>query len=412
MPSEKVLKSYARLAVVSGANIQKGQLLIITSPIEAHEFARLCQNEAYLAGAGEVRILYQDARAQHTDYMHKEEQWLVNVPKYQVEMVKEEQQRGCAFLHIDSDMPGLMNDVDPRRIGKAAAAKRKAMKPYRAYTMNNIGQWTIVAVPNPVWAKKVFPKETEENAVNLLWKAILKTVYVTASNDPVQVWKQHSAKIKKHCSKMDRYAFASLHFVNSIGTDLTVGLPEGHLWGGGTEYASLKKCNFNPNMPTEEVFTTPDRMNVNGTVHASKPLSYQGRMIEDFSLTLKDGKAVSYKARKGKEALAEILNADENSNRLGEVALISYDSPISRMNMLFYDTLFDENASCHLALGASYPTQLKGGADMSDKELMKHGGNVSSVHVDFMFGTRDMKITGITAKGKEVTVFDHGNFVF
>ncbi|NCB34307.1 MAG: aminopeptidase, partial [Erysipelotrichia bacterium] len=370
------------------------------------------QEEAYLAGAGEVRIIYEDPIAQHANYKYEAEEWLVSVPKYLIEMTKDEQKRGCAYLHIDSDLPGLMNDIDPKRISQASAARRKAMKPYRAYTMNNIGQWSIVAVPNQAWAKKVFPKETAENAAKLLWKAILKSVYVTASNDPVEVWKQHSAEIKKHCKMMDRYAFSSLHFTNSIGTDLTVGLPKGHLWGGGSEYGSLSKCYFNANMPTEEVFTTPDRMHVDGIVYASKPLSILGRMIEDFSLVFKDGKAVSYKARRGSEALAEILSADENANRLGEVALISYDSPISRMNMLFYDTLFDENASCHLALGASYPTQLKNGADMSDTELMKHGGNVSSVHVDFMFGTRDMKVIGMTEKGKEVIVFDNGNFVF
>ena len=412
MPSKKTLQNYARLAVVSGVNVQKGQLLEISAPVECHEFARLCQAEAYRAGASEVRINYEDDIALRNDYLHEEEAQLVNVPKHVIEHMKEARSRGAAFLYIDSDQPGLMKDVDPKRMAKAISAKRKAKQPYQAYTMNNIGQWSIVAVPNPIWAKKVFPKETAEHALDLLWKAILKTVYVTADNDPAKVWKQHSAEIQRHCKLLDRYHFQSLHFTNTLGTDLIVSLPEGHIWGGGSELATGRNCRFNPNMPTEEVFTTPDRMHVDGIVYASKPLSYQGQMIESFHLTFKDGKVTEYDAKKGNEALKEILNADEHSCRLGEVALISYDSPISKMNLLFYDTLFDENASCHLALGASYPTQLKNGGSMSEKQLMAHGGNVSSVHVDFMFGTRDMSVVGIDAKGRKIPVFENGNFVF
>lgn len=412
MLSKKMIESYAKLAVQCGVNIQKGQLLVIKAPVEAYEFARLCQSFAYEAGAGEVMIQYEDQYAHRADIEHEQLALLKQVPQWVIECRREVQERGCAFLHIDSGDPELMRDVDPKRLALASASMRQAMKPYQSYTMNNIGQWCVIAVPNPAWAKKIYPDETEERAMEFLWRAILKTVHVSDRNDPTAVWKAHVKEIRSHCRVMNRYAFKSLHFVSELGTDLTVQLPEGHLWGGGDEVASGNGCRFNPNLPTEEVFTTPDRWHVDGIVYSSKPLSHNGRIIENFWLKFKDGEVVDFKARTGNDALAEILKTDAGSRRLGEVALISYQSPISKLNMLFYDTLFDENASCHLALGACYPTQLKGGADMSERELISRGGNVSAIHVDFMFGTRLLNVTGITKTGKEIQVFQHGNFMF
>jgi len=412
MITERMMKSYVALAVRSGVNIQKGQLLVISAPVEAYAFARLCQEEAYAAGAGEVLIQYEDQYARRANIMHESKDLLKKVPAWMIERRKEVQERGCAFLYIDSDDPELMQSVDPKRLSAAMTAMRKAMKPYQSYTMNNIGQWCVLAIPNPAWAAKIYPDEPEKRAVEFLWKAILQASRVTDRNDPIEVWQKHVEEIRSHCRVMNQYAFRSLHFVSELGTDLTVQLPEGHIWGGGDEVASGNGCRFNPNIPTEEVFTTPDRRHVDGIVYSSKPLCYNGRMIEEFWLKFRDGEVIDFHAKAGNETLREILESDAGSKRLGEVALISYHSPISELNMLFYDTLFDENASCHLALGASYPTQLKGGAEMSERALISHGGNVSSVHVDFMFGTRLLNVTGITGTGSEIQVFQHGNFMF
>lgn len=412
MPSEKLLRKYARLAVRAGVHVQKGQMLIISAPVSNPEFVRMCQEEAYQAGAGEVVLDWFDDRAERNDLQYAPLKTLQNVAQWKKDKRRYEQARHCCFLHIDSTIPGVLKGLDPEKLDAVMAARRKAMQPFRDYTMASRGQWSIVAVPNAAWASKVFPKLEEKQAVEKLWNAIFKTVYLTRDNDPVQEWKQHDRMIAKHCRRLNQYRFQELHFVSELGTDLTVGLPEGHIWGGGDETAKLTKAVFNPNMPTEETFTSPSRSRVNGIVYASKPLNSQGRLIENFWLRFENGRVVDYHAKKEQAALKAILEADANSARLGEVALISYDSPISLMNLLFYDTLFDENASCHLALGASYPDCMKDGASMSDKELMAHDCNVSSVHVDFMFGTRRMKITGVTAAGREVPVFDNGNFVF
>ena len=248
------------------------------------------------------------------------------------------------------------------------------------------------------------------SAVDKLWDAILYASRVSEDGDVVEAWNKHNAEIKVHSDKLNDYNFKSLHFKNSLGTDLTVGLIKDHIWAGGCD-ETTKGILFNPNIPTEEVFTMPDRFNINGTVASTKPLSYGGVLIENFKLTFKDGRVVAHEALKNEETLTNLLNTDEGSRSLGEVALISHDSPISNLNILFYNTLFDENASCHLALGNCYPTNLKGGTDLSDEELYGLGGNHSMVHVDFMFGSADMEVVGTTQDGKEVQIFSKGNFI-
>ncbi len=250
---------------------------------------------------------------------------------------------------------------------------------------------------------------SEEDAVNALWQAILFSVRVREDNDPVKEWEQHDKELLEHCDVLNSHQFKALHFENSKGTDLTVGLVKNHIWVGGG-CSTPEGVFFNPNMPTEECFCMPDRNNVNGKVYASKPLNYAGKLVEDFWFEFKDGKVVDYGASNGREALTQLLDTDEGARHLGEVALISYDSPISNLNILFYNTLFDENASCHLALGRCYPENVAGGIEMSDEELLEVGGNNSMEHVDFMFGTSDMTVTGIKEDGSEVTVFANGNF--
>lgn len=408
--NENILRKYAKLAVCSGVNVQKGQLLIINASVFDAKFAEYCVEEAYKAGADEVIVKWSDENISHMNYQYESVETLSNIPEWAVERVKDEHERKACYLSIDSSTPGLMSDIDPAKMKTSRMAYMKKMAPFMSYTMNNEGQWCIVALPNPKWAKKVFPEKSEEEAVKALWDAILYSVRVREDNDPVAEWENHDSELLNHCNILNDHQFEYLHFVNEKGTDLKVNLVKNHIWVGGG-CTTPDGVFFNPNMPTEECFCMPDRDNVNGIVYASKPLSYSGRVIEDFWFRFKDGKVIEHGAGKNVEALDELLNTDEGSRHLGEVALISYDSPISNLNILFFNTLFDENASCHLALGRCYPENVEGGIDMSEDELKAAGGNTSMNHVDFMFGTEYMTVTGVKADGSEVRVFEKGNFI-
>lgn len=407
--NENILRKYASLAVRKGANVQKGQLLVINASVFDAKFVEYCVEEAYKAGAGAVSVQWSDENVSHMHYQYMTVEELSNIPDYNVERIKYEHGRKACYLNISSSTPGLMSDIDPQKMQASRIAGMKKMAPYMSYTMNNEGQWCVIALPNPKWAMKVFPEKNEEDAVKALWDAILLSVRVREDNDPVEEWERHDAELMKHCDILNEHQFKAIHFKNEKGTDLTVNLVKDHIWVGGG-CTTPEGVFFNPNMPTEECFCMPDRNNVNGKVFASKPLSYSGRVIEDFWFEFKDGIVVDYGAAKHKDALDELLNTDEGSRHLGEVALISYDSPISNLNILFYNTLFDENASCHLALGRCYPENVKGGIEMNEEELKNVGGNSSMNHVDFMFGTADMTVTGIKEDGSEVEVFRNGNF--
>jgi aminopeptidase len=276
--------------------------------------------------------------------------------------------------------------------------------------MGNRAPWTIVAAPNPVWAKQVFPKLDEDAALEALWNAIFDASRVTIDNDPVQAWNDHNRTLLAHNQILNAYNFKHLHFKNALGTDLIVELVKDHVWAGGGEH-DTKGIYFNPNIPTEETFTMPYKWGTRGKVVATKPLNYQGKLIDDFYLVFDQGKVVEFDAKKEKQALENILNTDEGSRYIGEIALISHDSPISNTNILFLNTLFDENASCHMALGRAYPMNVKNGIHTSIEELEKIGYNNSMNHVDFMFGSQDMEIVGLTHDGKKVQVFKNGNFV-
>ena len=410
MVNEGLLKKYASLAVRTGVNVEKGQLLVIKADVRDRAFVELCVGEAYKAGAGQVRIHWNDEDISHLGYEYETTESLSYVPDWVVERTRFEQEKGAAYLNIDSSTPGLMADIDQEKLTAVRLENMKKMKPFQAYTMNNIGQWSIVALPGEKWAGKVFPEKEGKEAGDALWDAILKAVRVREDNDPVAEWKEHDDELMRHCRLLNDLNFDRLHFESELGTDLFVGLVKDHIWSGGGNY-SKSGTFFNANMPTEEVFCMPDRNRVEGKVFASKPLSYGGKVIEDFWFSFKDGTVVDYGAKKEKDALTKLLETDEGSRHLGEVALISYDSPISNLNLLFFNTLFDENASCHLALGRCYPENIKGGEEMSEEELLFHGGNQSMNHVDFMFGTREMRVTGIKEDGSEVALFKDGNFV-
>lgn len=407
MVSENILRKYAKLAVRMGVNVQKGQLLIIGADVRDHEFVNLCVEEAYKAGAGQVSVNWGSEHDTKWTYEYMTKEALSEIPQWQYDKREYEQKKGCCSLYIESNTPGLLKDIDSEKILARQIAASKKFKPLEDYE----SQWSIVALPSAGWAKKVFPDMDEASAIKALWDAILMSVRISEDNDPVAEWEQHNAEILRHSKQLNEYNFKSLHFTNSLGTNLTIELVENHIWAGGCE--TLKNgAVFNPNMPTEENFCMPYKYGVNGKVVATKPLSYQGKLINGFWMTFKDGKVVEYGAEKEEEALKNLVEFDEGSSYLGEVALISYDSPINNTGILFYNTLFDENASCHLALGKAYNINVAGGTDMNEEQLLAAGANRSMTHVDFMFGSRDMQIDGIQKDGTVIPVFRNGNFAF
>ncbi|HOR17778.1 MAG TPA: aminopeptidase [Bacilli bacterium] len=409
--NNKLLKKFADLAVKVGVNIQKGQILVVNSPVECIELTRLIVESGYQAGASFVMVRYNDDIVSKTLFTYATMEVLTEVPQYIIEQHKYIVDNKAAVISISAPTPGLMKDIEPLKMQAATKAANEKIGFYRKHMMSNGSQWLVIAAPTLAWATKVFPNEDPNKVVDKLWEAILSASRVTEENDPVADWQNHIKRLAKRNQMLNNYNFKTLEFKNSLGTELSVELVENHIWGGGGEMAQTG-VYFAPNIPTEETFTMPHSHRVNGKVVATMPLNYQGKLIEDFYLIFKDGKVVDYDAKKEKEALKSLLELDEGSSRLGEVALISYDSPISNTKILFYNTLFDENASCHLALGNAYTMNIKNGNDLSEEELLAKGYNKSITHVDFMFGSKDMNIFGIKQDGSKVQVFKDGNFVF
>ena len=403
------LKKYAELLVKSGGNVQKGQPVVISTDVDNAEFARLVQEYAYDVGASEVVIDWRDDISARTKYLRADDGVFDVYPQWSVDRFKFYDDRGAVYLHILSSDPDLLSGVAPDRIQRYTKVSRRGTKAHSARTMSNELRWSLLAVPSPKWASKVFPDLSQDAAVEALWNAILKGARADGEN-PIADWAAHRKNFEGRKKYLNDKQFTALRFTNSLGTDITTGLPKGHIWQGGGDVGQ-DGIPFFPNQPTEEIFTAPDRDNVNGKVVASMPLSYQGSLIEEFSITFKDGQAVEYAARANEAILKAIIEMDEGSRYLGEIALVSNSSPISQMGVLFYNTLFDENASSHFALGKAYPDCIKNGSKMSDDELLKVGINDSLIHVDFMFGTADMNVIGIEADGTETVVMDSGELV-
>lgn len=412
MSFDSKLKKYAQLAVLNGTGLKEGQTLVINAPVNAQEFVRLCVESAYEdAKAGYVYVRWNDDLTSRLTYKHANIDRISTVDDWVIAQYRRFVDEGAAALSVYAPAPGLMDDVDGSVIAKVTSATQKAIAFYRQHMMSNQSQWSLVSIPNTFWAKKIFPDLSEEEAVNALWEAIFKAVRVSDDNDPMADWDVHNTTLHLNNDKLNQHQFSSLKFMNSVGTDIEVGLVKNHRWAGGAEKAANGQI-FNPNIPTEETFTMPHKDRVNGKVVATKPLSYQGRLIDEFYFVFKDGKVVEYDAKVGKETLDYLMNSDEGARSIGEIALISHDSPISNMNILFFNTLYDENASCHMALGRAYPMNVLNGTTMSDDELKAVGMNFSNEHVDFMFGSEDMSIVGVKEDGSEVVVFKHGNFAF
>lgn len=405
MDKNELLIQFATQIVEVGLAIKENEVLHINCPVWAYEFGRIVATVAYQKGAKKVHINYRDDYVNKEFYLHASMDEIKSIYEYEVMEAKYLVDEKAALLSIVSPIPKLMEGVDAKKLQERSKASNEKFSFYRQYSMSNKGKWCVVAIPNQIWADQVF--KNKDNSYDLLFDAIMRASRV--SSDKFDLL-NHMKELEDHKDLLNNLNLKSLIFKNNLGTDLKVDLVEDHIWGGGGEYSQSGEY-FLPNIPTEEVFTMPHSHGVNGRVYSTKPLNYQGKIINDFYLDFKDGAVVSYHAKENEDVLKALLETDEGSTRLGEVALISYDSPISNMNVLFYNTLFDENASCHLALGNAYTMNIKNGYEMSLDELKEKGYNSSMIHVDFMFGSKDMNIIGITKDNKEIKIFKNGNFV-
>ena len=404
---EKLLE-YARLLVRVGLNVQKGQRLVISSPVECAYFARLCAWEAYEAGCREVVMNWHDDAMARMKYLHADDAIFDEVPLWRRHFFNDYALEGATYLAISASDPENFKGVDSGRIIRAQRASGKALKDFDRLQMCSGFPWCIASIPIPSWARTVFPQEDEARAMEKLWDAIFRSVRISGDGKAVERWQTHLATLHARMDKMNALRFKSLHYTNSLGTDLTVQLPEGHIWEAGND-VTLSGQEYIANIPTEELFTAPLKTGVNGVVYSSMPLVNDGAIVDKFHFVVKDGKIVECHAEKGEEELKAAITVDEGASYFGEVALVPYDSPISNQKLLFYNTLFDENAACHIAFGEAYPC-LEGGQKMTKEELKARGLNDSITHVDFMIGTADLSIVGTTHDGKEIPVFVDGNF--
>ncbi|TQE91203.1 aminopeptidase [Ureibacillus terrenus] len=409
MTFEEKLEQYAELAVKIGVNIQKGQYLLINTTSDALDFTRLVVKKAYEAGAGRVAVHITDQEITRMFYEFGAEEEFAKFPEWIVAQRNECIERKGAILWIDAEDPDLLKGIPVQRISAQQKASGEALVNYRKAIINDLIAWSIIAVPSKKWAAKVFPDLPEEEQMNALWEAIFKTVRI-GEGDAVENWKRHIRELEQRAEYLNRKKYAKLHY-KAPGTDLTIELPEKHIWCTGSS-KTPEGVTFIANMPTEEVFTLPSKFGVNGYVRNTKPLVYQGNIIDGFTLTFEKGKIVEAHAKTGNELLQELIRTDEGSAYLGEVALVPHESPISLSNILYYNTLFDENASNHLAIGEAYPTCYVGGRDLEEKQLESLGINVSITHEDFMIGSAEMDIDGILPDGTREPVFRKGNWAF
>lgn len=404
---EEKLQKYAELIVKVGVNVQPGQEVVLYINVGQQHLAHLIVKEAYKAGAGKVMIKWSDTFAQREFLEHASDEFLENVPEFAKEEAQYIADHRCCRISVMSEDPGAFGGIDQKRVAAYQSANGKALMPVRQATQNNDLSWTVVAAASPAWAERVFPDLKGEAAVDRLWEEIFKTTRIDRE-DPIQAWKDHDAKLHEKEDWLNKEQFSALHYT-SPRTDLTIGLPENHVWeGGGSKNAA--GIEFMANMPTEECFTAPDNRRIDGYVTSTKPLSYAGNILENMKFTFKDGKVVEATAEKGQAVLDHLLETDEGVRSLGEVSLVPDPSPISQSGITFFNTLFDENASDHLALGAAYPFNVQGGTKMSKDQLKAKGINFSQAHVDFMVGSADMNIDGIKKDGTIVPVFRNGDW--
>ncbi|KOO47971.1 aminopeptidase [Viridibacillus arvi] len=409
MTFQEKLAQFAELAVKVGVNIQKGQTLLINTTTDTIEFTRLVVKEAYAAGAGRVTVNFSDGEIDRAFFDNAPEDEFAKYPRWISEQRDELIERKGALLWIDAADPDLLSGVSVSKLSAQQKAAGKALANYRNAVMNDKVAWAIIAVPSKQWAAKVFPNVEADKQVEALWEAIFKTVRIGEGN-AVENWQGHLENLDTRAAILNAKRFAKLHYT-APGTDLTIELPDKHIWQTGAS-KTPENTSFVANMPTEEVYTMPSKYGVNGTVSNTKPLVFQGNIIDDFKLTFENGKIVKAEAGVGNDLLQELIKADEGSKYLGEVALVPHESPISASNILYYNTLFDENASNHLAIGEAYPTCYEGGSALSPEQLEEHGINTSITHEDFMIGSANMNIDGVLADGTVEPIFRNGSWAF
>lgn len=405
----KMLGKYADVILHIGVNLQKGQRLAIYVDLQDVELVRLLTIRAYQMGASLVDVLWVDETLLRTRFDNADPETMNIVPDWIIKRNEEHGERGDAAINIYSTDPDLLKGVDPERIATYRTSLLQKYEPTFKYFDNNLINWNVVSTALPAWANKVFPDLTTKQAQEKLWDAIFKACRVDME-DPVEAWKEHIDNLHRRCQYMEDKRYASLHY-RAPGTDLTVGFPDKNLWIGGSSKTTTG-TEFVANMPTEEIFTMPHKDKVNGIVSSSRPLNQMSTLIDNFTLTFENGRVTKATAKTGQEHLIKLLETDENARQLGEVALVPNSSPISQQDRLFYNTLFDENAACHLALGSAYRFTMDGGADMTKEEFMLNGGNDSLIHTDFMIGSDKMDIDGIKQDGTREPVMRAGEWAF
>ena len=406
---DQLLEKYADVVVKVGLNLQPGQRLIIAAEMNTAPLVRAITAKAYQNGAPLVNVFWSDEELTKIRFENAPRDSFEEVTPWYFEGVLHDAKRGDAYLSVTGTDPDLLKLFDPELVSTSMKARAKLFKPAVNYITNGGVQWTVVCPPTPKWATKIFPDLSVEEAVDKLWGVFNKLCRLD-NDDPTAAWEAHLDGLHKRHKFLTEQQFESLHF-HGAGTDLKIGMPENHIWkGGGSKTAA--GVDFTANIPTEEVFCMPHKYKVDGTVTASKPLNHNGSLIENFSLTFKAGKVVDFKAKKGEEALKSILDADENARYLGEVALVPHFSPISESGLIFYNTLYDENAACHVALGSAYRENIQGGVEMSDEEADAAGVNESIMHVDFMIGSDKVDVDGIAPDGGVVPLIKAGRWAF
>lgn len=403
---KKMLEKYAEVLLKECLKLKNNQPLFISVNVERYDFARIVTNVAYKMGAKDIFVELVDPYQKHQSLQALSVEELKTTSLWNKEKWNEYAKKDAAFLMLASEMPGLMKDIETNKIVQINDYTLKSRKDFNEARDKQSLAWCIAAVPTEMWAKKLFPNDL--NPVEKLWDCIFKICKINTEN-PIDTLKEKNNTMRKRAQILNKYHFKKLKYKNGLGTDLEISLPDKHIWCTA-EQKLINDTTIIPNYPSEEIFTSPDTFSANGIVYSSKPLCYQDVIIDEFYLKFKDGKVIESKAKKGDKSLQQLVHSCDSIDHLGEIALVPYNSPISNLNMIFYETLFDENASCHMAIGDSFPECYENGDKMTKDELFKCNLNKCDNHVDFMIGTNDLEIIGITKDGEEIKIFEKGNF--